>query len=134
MRNESTPRRPPAFLLAMTVLAIGSLGLGVVNQVGQQSLETAREEDRIASDLSGCARGNVFRQQVIDLGRATDVMITAILDATFSTNEGTSPERAAYVEQFRERLEEPVAVFRGVVDDIHLIDCQAVTPGAQEAP
>lgn len=133
MRSSSAPRRPPLFLLAMTALAIGSLGLGVYNQLEQQEIQTQRNDDRIAADLQSCERGNVFRQQIIDIGTANDEMISTILDTIFQ-NSASTPERQSAVAALRRQLDEPISKYRSTVAAIVITDCERAVPGAKEQP
>lgn len=127
-------RAARAVLMPMlAVAAIGALlgGVGLAFEIGDQAAER-RQADR-AAELESCERGNVLRQQIIDIGAATDEMMTTILDLSFATNDAT-PEQAAAIEEFRRRLDEPIAEFRATVAQIDLTDCSKAVPGAQEEP
>lgn len=119
------------FLVAMTVLAVFSLLLGVVNQVDQQSLSNQRNRDRVASELEACARSNNLRRQVISVGAATDSTVRQTLDIIFST---VLPGATPAVSALREHLDAPLAQIRAAIAAIRLVDCRAVTTGAQETP
>jgi hypothetical protein len=123
--------RPKGLLTVLTiavVVGIVSLILSVQNALDQREASNQRERDRIESDLASCQRGNVFRQQVIDLGSASDTTMTQILDTIFAST--TRPE----AQELRRQLDVPLVDFRTTVRSIHLIDCQAAVPGAKEKP
>lgn len=129
-----TDHRPRGLLIALTAciaVGVGALGLSIQNAVEINQQADAREADRVAADLAGCERGNVFRQQIIDIGEANEEMITAILDTTFQTSS-SSPERAAAIEALRRRLDVPIETYHDTVAAIQLVDCTSVVPGAKE--
>jgi hypothetical protein len=122
--NQTAPRRPPVFLLAMTVLAIVSFGLGIVNQFGQQSIQTQRNSDRITADLKGCARGNVFRRQVIDIAKAGGQLDRDVLDVVFENVRDQD-----LVAVLNQKLEPTFGRYDEKVAAIKIVDCEKAIPG-----
>lgn len=135
MPTDSLPRhpRPKGVLSILSVcIAVGlvTLVLSVQNAIAVNHLNDKREGDRIAADLQACERGNVFRQQIIDLGTANDEMISTILDTVFE-NASENPERTAAIEALRRELDQPIEAYRSTVAAIVLTDCQKAVPGAE---
>lgn len=128
------PRGLRVFISLALLVGLVALVLSVENAVGVNRLADQRNADRIASDLAGCRRGNIFRQQVIDQGHAVDELITGVLDAAFTPSPSTPPDRVAAIRAFRERLEAPLVAYRKTTNAIRTVDCRAVTPGAKEQP
>ena len=122
--------RPRGLLTALTVaLVIGVVALVVsfmnALELGEQSDQ--RERDRIASDVTACERGNVLRQQVRDMGAATDDTFRTVLDTIFAN---VRPSEAST--ELRRLLDVPLAEFHTAVQAIELTDCRAAVPGAKE--
>jgi hypothetical protein len=126
--SHQRPRGLLALLTAALVVGIVALVLSFQNAVDLNRQADQRNADRIASDLAACRRGNTFRQQVIDVGDASDAAIRQILDRIFATT--TSPEAAA----LRRQLDVPLAQLRTTIASIHLTDCRAAVPGARSTP
>lgn len=122
-----TPRRPPLFLLAMTLLAVGSLLLGIINQIGQQNIQSDRNQERIRSDLQSCERGNLFRAQAKEGFVAVDDAIQGVLDVFLGTPR---PGTEAQIAALKARLEEPLSKLDKARNAIQITDCQAAVPGA----
>lgn len=125
--NHDGPRRPPIFLIAMAVLAIVSLALGVINQVGQQAIQSQRNDDRIQSDLAACARGNVVRAQIKDGFAGVDEAVVGILDAFFGA---ARPDQSERVAELRAQLVAPLAKLDKASAAIAIVDCKKAVPGA----
>lgn len=136
--SPNSPIRHPrpkwlTFLINLALLAgILALILSIQNAVDLGHQADQRNADRIAADLQGCARGNVFRQQVIDLAKAVDHLDTQILDTAYEPPPGIPANVTALIRARRARFDAPLAAFRKASGQIHLIDCKAVTPGATD--
>ena len=129
--NHGRPWGLLIVLVACIAVGLGALGLSVQNAVEIDQEADRRNAERINADHEACERGNTFRQHVIDIGAATDGMITGILDTVFFSS---NPERAEAAAELRRALDAPIADFRATVSKIHLIDCAQAVPGAEEAP
>lgn len=133
MTDEQTFHRRLVRITIGVVFAIlsgiGGVGLGIAGQVQNQDLQDQRNADRIASDLAGCARGNVFRQQVIDLGSAVRDFNAGQLDIVLPHDTGS-----AAVDRLRDPLDRLLSKLTAAVAKVELVDCLAVTPGAKETP
>lgn len=95
--------------------------MSVFNAVGLEREGDLRQAERVAADVQACERGNVFRQQVIDLAKATEIMVSGILDDVF--DNPNSPTRST--------LQSRIEGFEAIASTITLTDCVAAIPGAQ---
>lgn len=127
-RTDPQVKKPKALIgvvIAAVVFGIAATVLGVANAVAIGNEADEREEDRIGADLAGCTRGNELRSDVIAVAQAgenlTREAAAAILDEL-----GADPDE---LERALRAMAPAMAEHRAVVDDIELVDCQAVTPG-----
>ena len=124
----------PAWIPALSGVALASLvgtmvlfSLFITDQRSERS-------NRINADVTACERGNRLRSQVIAVGDANEEMLQGVVDVVLP-RDSVNGERAQRIREIRAALEPVFDRHRDAIDDIELIDCQAVTPGApQENP
>lgn len=119
-RLWDSPRLIPV-LSVMTVVALAAAAFAVFGVLAQ---DDKREQDRIEADLASCDRGNVLRLQVVALGEADQAMMNGILDVVLPVGS------SAHVDDIRRQLDPVLNRYQARVDDIELVDCDAVTNGA----
>lgn len=119
----------PAWIPVLSGIALASL-------VGTLLLFTlfiadqrSERENRIATDVSSCERGNRLRSQLIEIGNANEDLIRGIVDVVLP-DDASNGERAERIREIRAALQPVFDRHRGAVDDIQPVNCTAVTPGA----
>lgn len=104
------------------------------------SVSSERQQDNVNRDLFACQRGNVLRQQIIDLSRgnsevhkADEQLLQDVIDITFNANPNRTPEQQAAVDALLDQLDAPfenfearLQVYLDLVESIQLVDCNAV--------
>lgn len=122
-------RRPWGLLIVITaalLAGVAALVLSVVNQLGLQDKREADELRRVAADVASCERGNILRRDVIAVGEAGEILIVdsvaAVLDEL-----GAPQER---LQRALRALEPALENHAELIADIELVNCPAVTPGA----
>lgn len=117
----------PRFLQIFALISVLSFGLASFGLLREFAEDGREQDDRIASDVASCMRGNVGRQSDIDMGLANEELIRGILEKVLY--EGRDPAQSAALAN---ELEPLFVVHRDVVDGIVIIDCTEAVPGAKK--
>ena len=108
----------------LTAIAVASLLLSTLAVVRVVDEAEQREQDRIASDLMSCERGNDNRTIYRELAIAQRDYVDAIL--TQASANSPAAERA----EFEALLVEPRRDIANAIAQIVDVDCAVVVPGA----
>lgn len=111
----------------LMVIFVGlSFGLGIRSYVADQTQADQRNDDRIASDIAACERGNdnkaILRTLSAALTDYPDDILAAVED--FAQLDATEKADLAH------RLEPARARINEAITKIKDTDCKAVVPGA----
>jgi hypothetical protein len=117
-------------LVILTGVASIALFLSSFAVVKYTQTQSQRESDRVRSDVEGCERGNVLRGQIIELGQASEDLITGILDVLTGSNPNPTEAQQARVEAFRGALAPLFVKYESKLAQVTLTDCDARVPGA----
>lgn len=131
MTPADRPKGLLGFLTVAIVFGLIALVLSVQNAVALDNQAEQREQDRIAQDVASCERGNILRQQIIDGNRASDDLVSGILD-TFLGPASQSPDRAMRVAELREQLRPKFDRYREITGAIQLVNCRTAIKGARQ--
>lgn len=135
------PQHHPVPLGLKIIVALGIV-LGVVSVIlgannarlrgdDRDELNELRNQDRVASDISACERGNRRAVQTREGFVAVDEAIQGILDVFLGAPR---PGTEAQVAALKERLEAPLSKLDFAVEAIKITDCQKAVPGARSLP
>lgn len=118
----------PKLIPTLSILTVVALAAAAYAVFGVLAVDQQQEDDRIASDLASCERGNDGRRSDIRIARATEDMVQEIIDTVLPA--GASDR----VDSIRIELEPVFIRHRNAVAQIKIIDCSLVVPGGLRNP
>jgi len=121
--SNGAPRWLKWFVYLCLLAGLIALPLAVSTAFSQNHLQDQRNKDRVAADQAACERGNVFRQQVIDIGEANRTLVFNIIDPFLPASSTRADVRAA-----RTRVLQLIDDYGKAVAKVTLTDCKVAVP------